>query len=47
MIRFIFGIFVGYCFAEYNLLTDFSFIMNEIGLTDYFINSLEGIKNTD
>ncbi len=28
MFRFIFGIFVGYCFAEYNLLTDFTALEN-------------------
>ncbi len=44
MIRILIGCVIGFYVSELNLIPEIINFTNEVGLKDYFIDSLEGIK---
>ena len=47
MIRILIGCVIGFYVSELNLIPDIINFTNEAGLTDYFIDSLKGIKENE
>ena len=44
MFRILIGCVIGFYVSEFNLIPEIINFTNEMGLTDYFIDSLEGMK---
>ena len=47
MIRILIGCVIGFYVSELNLISEIINFTNEVGLTDYFIDSLEGMKQEE
>ena len=47
IIRILIGCVIGFYVSELNLIPEIINFTNEVGLTDYFIDSLEGMKEND
>tara|TARA_B100001248_G_scaffold171104_1_gene129656 strand:- start:608 stop:751 length:144 start_codon:yes stop_codon:yes gene_type:complete len=47
MIRILIGCVIGFYVSELNLISEIINFTNEVGLTDYFIDSLEGMKENE
>ena len=47
MIRILIGCVIGFYVSELNLIPEIINFTNEVGLTDYFIDSLEGMKQEE
>tara|TARA_B100001057_G_scaffold477335_1_gene546412 strand:- start:2811 stop:2951 length:141 start_codon:yes stop_codon:yes gene_type:complete len=45
MFKFMFGVFIGYVFFEFNLLPEMLDLFVDSGAVDKTIESLEGLKN--
>ena len=47
MIRILIGCVIGFYVSELNLIPEIINFTNEVGLTDYFIDSMEGMKEEE